>query len=233
LGRVAHLPQRWSTLTGCLRAVAAVAHDEIAGRGQDWPEAFIAAMHRNTSERAPRVVRAVGADNVRRMLDVGGGSGASSIAFARANSALRAEILDLATVEPIARRHIQEAGVADRVKVRAGDLRSDRLGEGYDLVFVSAICHMLSPGENLDLLRRCREALAPGGRIVIQDFILEADKTAPRFPALFALKMLVGTHGGSSYSEPEYAAWLGEAGFREIRHARLPEITGFMIGSRP
>jgi (2Fe-2S) ferredoxin/predicted O-methyltransferase YrrM len=227
----AHLWQRWSTLTDCVRAGAAVAHDEIAGRGQDRTEAFIAAMHRNASERAPLVVRAVGAENVRRMLDVGGGSGAYSIAFAQANSALRADILDLATVEPIARRHIQEAGVANRVEVRAGDLRSDWLGEGYDLVFVSAICHMLSAGENLDLLRRCREALAPGGRIVIQDFILEADKTAPRFAALFALNMLVGTCGGSSYSEPEYAAWLGEAGFREIRHARLPGITGLMIGS--
>ena len=108
----------------------------------------------------------------------------------------------------------------------------DRLGEGYDLVFVSAICHMLSAAENLDLLRRCREALAPGGRVVIQDFILEADKTAPRFAALFALNMLVGTRGGSSYSEPEYAGWLDEAGFREVRHVRLPGNTGLMMGTR-
>jgi (2Fe-2S) ferredoxin/SAM-dependent methyltransferase len=229
----AHLWHRWSTLTGCVHTGTAVARDEIAGRGQDWTEAFIAAMHRNASERAPLVVRAVGAENVRRMLDVGGGSGAYSIAFAHANPALRADILDLATVEPIARRHIQQAGVADRVEVRPGDLRSGPLGEGYDLVFISAICHMLSPEENLDLLRRCREALAPGGRVVIQDFILEPDKTAPRFAALFALNMLVGTRGGSSYSEPEYAGWLDEAGFREIRHARLPGITGLMIGSRP
>jgi (2Fe-2S) ferredoxin/SAM-dependent methyltransferase len=226
----AHLWHRWSALTDCVRAGTAVARDEIAGGGQDWTEAFIAAMHRNASERAPLVVRAVGAENVRRMLDVGGGSGAYSIAFAQANFALRADILDLATVEPIARRHIEKAGVAARVKVRAGDLRSDRLGDGYDLVFVSAICHMLSPGENLDLLRRCREALQPGGRIVIQDFVLEADKTAPRFAALFALNMLVGTRSGSSYSESEYAAWLGEAGFREVRHTRLPGITGLMIG---
>ncbi len=224
----AHLWSRWSTLTECVRAGAAVTH---GARDQDQTEAFIAAMHRNASERAPLVVRAVGAENVRRMLDVGGGSGAYSIAFARANSALRADILDLAAVEPIALRHIREAGVTDRVKVRAGDLRSGRLGEGYDLVFVSAICHMLGAGENLDLLRRCREALAPGGRVVIQDFILEPDKTAPRFAALFALNMLVGTRGGSSYSEPEYAAWLGEAGFRDIRRARLPGITGLMIGS--
>ena len=136
-------------------------------------------------------------------------------------------------VEPIANRHIQEAGVADRVHVRAGDLRSDRLGEGYDLVFVSAICHMLDQAENLDLLRRCREALTAGGRIVIQDFILEPDKTAPRFAALFALNMLVGTPGGSAYSEPEYAAWLAEAGLRISAACACRARPGLMIGSRP
>ena len=226
----AHLWHRWSTLTDCVRTGTAAA-PEIADRGGDWTEAFIAAMHRNASERAPLVVRTVGAEKVRRMLDVGGGSGAYSIAFAQANPALCADILDLTTVEPIARRHIEAARVADRVKVRAGDLRSDQLGEGYDLVFISAICHMLSPSENLDLLRRCHEALAGGGRVVIQDFNLEADKTAPRFAALFALNMLVGTQAGSSYSESEYAAWLGQAGFLDIRHMRLPGITGLMIGS--
>jgi (2Fe-2S) ferredoxin/SAM-dependent methyltransferase len=227
-----HLWHRWSTLTDCVRAGTAVPKGEIAERGEEWTEAFIAAMHRNASERAPLVVRAVGAESVHRMLDVGGGSGAYSIAFAQANPRLRADILDLATVEPIARRHIAQARVEDRVKVRAGDLRSGPLGEGYDLVFVSAICHMLSPAENLDLLRRCREALVPRGRLVIQDFILGPDKTSPRFAALFALNMLVGTRGGSSYSEPEYAEWLDTAGFRDIHHVRLPGITGLMIGSR-
>jgi hypothetical protein len=90
---------------------------------------------------------------------------------------------------------------------------------------------MLDEAENLDLLRRCREALASGGRVVIQDFILEPDKTAPRFAALFALNMLVGTPGGSAYSEPEYAAWLAEAGFQQVHHVRLPAPTGLMIAS--
>jgi predicted O-methyltransferase YrrM len=220
----AHLWQTWSTLTTSVRPGTETA--------EDWTEAFIAAMHRNASERAPLVVRAVGAEKVRRMLDVGGGSGAYSIAFAGANPALLADILDKATVEPIARRHIEAAGVGERVQVRAGDLRCGRLGEGYDLVFLSAICHMLDEAENLDLLRRCREALIAGGRIVIQDFILEPDKTAPRHAALFALNMLVGTPGGSAYSEPEYARWLGEAGFEKIERVRLPGPTGLMIGWR-
>jgi predicted O-methyltransferase YrrM len=133
-------------------------------------------MHRNAAERAPEVAQAVRAANVRRMLDVVGGSGAYSIAFAKANPALIADILDLASVVPITQRYIGEAGVTDRVFTRVCDLRSGKLGQDYDLVFVSAICHMLSAEENRDLLGRCYAALAPGGRIVIQDFILEPDK---------------------------------------------------------
>lgn len=224
----AHLWTTWSTLTECVLAGTSTASDGPAGGDADWTEAFIAAMHRNASERAPAVVRAVGAASVRRMLDVGGGSGAYSIAFAQANPALQAEILDLPRVTDIAQRHIDAAGLGTRVRVRPGNLY-DRFGRGYDLVFVSAICHMLDPGENRDLFRRCREALAPGGRLVVQDFILEPDKTAPKQAALFALNMLVGTRAGSSYSEPEYTAWLREAGFGEIRRVRLPGPAGLMV----
>jgi 2-polyprenyl-3-methyl-5-hydroxy-6-metoxy-1,4-benzoquinol methylase len=225
-----HLWSRWSNLTDCVRAGTAAAPHEVSVRDGEWTQAFIAAMHRNAAERAPIVVRAVGAAGIHRMLDVGGGSGAYSIAFAKANSALTADILDVAAVVPIAQQHVLQAGFGDRVSARVSDLRSDRLGQDYDLVFVSAVCHMLGPEENCDFLRRCHAALAPGGRIVIQDFLLEADKTQPRFGALFALNMLVGTRAGSSYSEPEYAAWLSAAGFRDIHRVRLPGPTGLMIG---
>lgn len=229
---IAHLWSRWSELTHCIRTGGPAVREETVTPDQEWTEAFIAAMHRNAKERAANVVRSVGGAGIRRMLDVGGGSGAYSLAFAAANPELSADILDLPSVAPIATRHIQEAGLADRVCVRTGDLRSDDLGSGYDLVYVSAICHMLSPEENGDLLRRCHAALAPGGRIVIQDFILEPDKTAPKWGALFALNMLVGTHGGSSYSEPEYATWLSSAGFRDTRRVRLPGPAGLMIAVR-
>ena len=150
----AHLWQRWTHLTGCVTTGTAVEHEEIADRGEEWTEAFIAAKH---PWRAPSVVRAVGADGVRWMLGVGGGSGRYSIAFAKANPVLTADILDLAPVVPIAQRHIREGG--DRVHTRVGDLRSDELGNGYDLVFLSAICHTLSEEENCDLLARWRAAL--------------------------------------------------------------------------
>ncbi|HSD25985.1 MAG TPA: methyltransferase [Vicinamibacteria bacterium] len=225
--------RRWSTLTDAVRAGHEVGGAEMAERGDDWTVPFIAAMHRGAAQRAPMVVQAVGAGGVRRMLDVGGGSGAYSIAFARASAALRAEILDLPTVLPIAERHVAEAGLAERVTLRAGDLRAGELGSGYDLVLLSSICHMLGPDENRDLLSRAARALSPGGRVVVSDFVLDEDGAAPRQAALFSINMLVGTPSGRSYRESEYRAFLGEAGLVGVERVRLPGPAHLVLGWKP
>jgi len=227
---MANFWRRWSTLTECIRLGTAPARREPLGPDDQSTEQFIAAMHRNGRERAPDVVRAAGIEGVRRMLDVGGGSGAYSIAFAQASRELHAEVLDRPEVLAIARGHIERAGLGGRVTARVGDMRADELGQGYDLMLLSAVCCMLSPEENRDLLRRCHRALAQRGRVVIHEFILEEDKTAPKLAALFSLHMLVGTARGASYSESEYAAWLGEEGFGEVSRIRLPGPTGLMVG---
>ncbi len=227
-----NLWRTWSTLTDCVRAGTSTSRQEASDRGEDWTGAFIAAMHRNARARASLVVKAVGTEGVRRMLDVGGGSGAYSIAFAQANQNLAVDLLDLPQVVPIARGHIEGAGLAGRVGTRTGDLRADKFGAGYDLVLVSAICHMLGEEENQDLVKRCFAALAAKGRVVIQDFILDPDRTAPRWAALFALNMLVGTRAGNTYTEGEYTAWLKEAGFQDVRHVRLPGPASLIVGTR-
>jgi 2-polyprenyl-3-methyl-5-hydroxy-6-metoxy-1,4-benzoquinol methylase len=229
---IVNLWTRWSKLTDCVRSGTAVERRETAGPGDDWAESFIAAMHANASERAPAVVRAVGAEAVDRMLDIGGGSGAYSIAFAKTNPRLQSEILDLESVLPIARRHIAEAGVADRVTARMGDLRAGGFGAGYGLVFISAICHMLSPEENRQLLANSFAALRPGGRVAVQDFILDPDRTGPPWAALFALNMLVGTASGNTYTEEEYASWLRAAGFASVQRVNLPGPADLMLATR-
>ncbi len=228
---IVHLWETWSTLTECVRT--GTTSGRRSASANDWTGAFIAAMHANASRRAEAVVEAVDAAGVRRMLDVGGGSGAYSIAFARANPALGAEILDVGDVVPIARRYIAEAGVGDRVVTREGDLRTSDFGTGLDLVLISAICHMLSEDENRELAAKAYAALDAGGRVVISDFILDPDRAGPRMAALFALNMLVGTRQGNTYTEEEYASWMREAGFDGIRRVALPGPAHLMIGARP
>lgn len=220
---------RWSNLTECVRTGTAVGFKEMADRGDKWTIPFIAAMHKNASARASQIVNAVNADNVKKVLDVGGGSGAYSIAFAKANQDLRAVIFDLPDVTKIAQAHIDEAGVTDRVTTKIGDFRTDEFDQGYDLVFISAIAHMNSPQVNIDLFKKSYDALVSGGRVVIQDFILGPEKTSPQIGTLFALNMLVGTKAGSSYSETEYDEWLKEVGFKKIQLIRLPGPTALIF----
>jgi SAM-dependent methyltransferase len=225
-----HLWKRWSTLTECVRTGTAVARSE---REPLEVEAFIAAMDANASGRAPELVAAVGAAGVQRMLDLGGGSAAYSLAFARANPGLRAEVLDLEAVVPLTRRYIRAAGLDERVTVRAGDMLAGSFGSGYDLVLVASICHMFAPEENRALFKACGEALAPGGRLVMMDFLLDPEGTGPRWAAVFALNMLTATRSGNSYTEAEYAAWLGEAGFTDVRRVDLSGPASLMIGETP
>jgi (2Fe-2S) ferredoxin/ubiquinone/menaquinone biosynthesis C-methylase UbiE len=226
----ANLWDRWSTLTEAVRAGTSVA---ARSRDQRGVVSFIAAMDRNAKERANAVVKAVAPNGVRRMLDLGGGSGAYSIAFVQASPDLHSVVMDLAEVIPITQGHIRNSGLTDRISTRVGDMLRDPLGERYDLVLLSAICHMFSVEENRALFERVYRALAPGGRFVVQDFILEPDKTSPRFATLFALNMLVGTRAGNTYSEPEYAAWLADAGFQDVHRVRLPGPAQLMLATRP
>ena len=224
----ANLWYRWSNLTESVRMGTPAPR---AGDG-GWVNTFIAAMDRNARERAQAVVNVVGAEGIRRILDLGGGSAAYSIAFAQANPTVTAEVLDLPDVIPLTQEYIRRADLADRIRTCAGDMLRDPLGQGFDLVLLSAICHMFSPEENRALFQRAYAALVPGGRLLVQDFILEAEKTVPRFAALFALNMLVGTRGGSTYSEPEYTVWLTEAGFTDVRRVRLAGPAGMLIATR-
>jgi SAM-dependent methyltransferase len=226
-----HLWDTWSTLTACVKAGTTQREDRQDKAPREWTEAFIQAMHDRALPSAAAMVTTIGAEGVRHMLDIGGGPATFSIAFARANPGLDATVLDLERVVPIAERNIRGAGLSDRVKARIGDLRTDAFGTGYDLILASAICHMLSEAENQDLFRRCASALAPGGRLVVREFILDPDRTSPKESVLFALNMLVGTAHGSTYTEAEYRTWLTAAGLKDItRHSNGEDL---LVAVRP
>lgn len=225
---IANIWHGWSNLTDVVKSGTV----ERGARSAEGTKDFIAAMHRNASERARLLIKSVGTDGVRRVLDLGGGSGAYSIAFAKAAPAIEAVILDVPEVVGLTKDYVERAGVASQVKIRPGDMLTSPLDGGYDLVMLNAICHMFSPAQNRALLKRAFGVLAQGGRLVVQDFILNPDKTSPRHAALFAINMLVGTNEGSSYSEPEYSEWMREAGFTEVNRVKLPGPSGLMIGRK-
>jgi len=224
----ANIWHRWSTLTDAVRHGTCIPIDRDST--PEWMANFIAGMDRNAKARASRLVQALGTAGVRRILDLGGGSGAYSIAFAKASSDVRCEILDVPEVVPLTTEYVNKAGVSAQINLRSGDMLTDDLGSGYDIIMLNAICHMFSEEQNQQLLHRARQALAPNGRLVLQDFILNRDKTGPLHAALFSLNMLVATDHGASYSETEYSGWMKNAGFADISGVKLPGPSGVIVG---
>ncbi len=67
---------------------------------------------------------------------------------------------------------------------------------------------------------------------MVQDFILNPEKTGPQFAALFTINMLVGTEQGASYNETEYTDWLKSAGFSEVQRITLPGPSDLIVATR-
>jgi len=135
----------------------------------------------------------------------------------------RAEVFDQPAVLAIAERHIREAGLEDRVSTRVGDLRTDEFGGGYDLVLISAICHMLSEGREFEnLLARVYRALAPAAASRFRiSWPARATRRGPRAAALFSLNMPRKHARGASYSEDEYTP-VAARGPASARCGRIP-----------
>ena len=226
-----HLWDSWSALTGAVRNGGLVAQKAVDERDDKWFVAFIAAMHARAAGEAPGLIDGLDLTGVSRVLDVGGGSGAFSMAFVRAADTIRATVFDLPNVVPLTQGYIDQEGLGDRIDTVAGDYNKDELPGGYDLVFLSAIIHSNSSQQNQALFNKVGKALNPGGRIVVSDFIMNDDRLGPTFGVFFALNMLVNTPLGDTFTESEIKEWMAAAGisFLERKDQRA---TGLMIGRK-
>lgn len=195
-----------------------------ARRGFDH-ESFIMGMHNLTVLRTESLIKAIGLNDIKSMLDLGGGPGTNAIAMAK--KGIKAAVFDLPETIKIAKKVVRREGVKG-VGFIAGDFHSDSIGSGYDLILLSQILHAFSAEENIALLHKCEASLNPGGRIVVQEFLITETRTAPPRSALFSVNMLVGTENGRCYSPKEIKRWLTQTGFKNIVIRELPETVLIM-----
>jgi len=157
----------------------------------------------------------------RRLLDVGGGTGSWTIAVVRRHPHLRATVLDLPVVAEMARARVAETGMADRIAVVAGDAMAEQLPGGHDVFLVANLVHYWSPETNSALLRRVRNAVQPGARLLLADFWTDPTHTEPVQAALMAGEFAALLREGDVYSVEEVGEWLPAAGWRFLEHLPL------------
>lgn len=147
------------------------------------------------------------------ILDVACGSGLFSLTSAARLPQAHVTLLDSPEVLDLTKGTIEQLGLADRTAFIAGDAFEVPLDGPYDLIIVSHLFHHFSEERCAVLLARLRDVLAPGGRLVIHEFISGADPAETPFPYLFSVIMLTSTHEGEAYSLDTYERLLRDAGF--------------------
>jgi ubiquinone/menaquinone biosynthesis C-methylase UbiE len=151
------------------------------------------------------------------ILDVGGGSGIFSAMWLAMNPQARSTQIDWANVNRIAKAFTARHGVADRFRTVDGDFHTVDFGTAeHDIAVFSHLAHQEGPEDNVAIFRKFRRALRPGGALVINDFVVDDDRSGPPFPLIFRSEMLVRTRRGSTWTQNDYRTWLGDAGFTDI-----------------
>lgn len=189
----------------------------------NWSEIPTFSMEENSYKKAAELAENVDLTGKRRLLDVGGGSGAYSAAFVGTYPGLEAAVFDLPEPIKVTKRLLEEKGMGDRVKTIEGDFEVDDLGSGFDCILISNIMHFQDEKDNKRLLKKAHNALQEGGAVIIHGPILDEGKTSPKNAAIFSIHMLLKSDGGRTYAWSEIEAWLEEAGFVEPGRTELTE----------
>lgn len=169
--------------------------------------------------------------SVRYLIDVGGGNGTNIMALARKNPALKAAVFDSATVCEIARQHIAQAGLADRLGAVAGDCFQDPFPAGADAILFCHFFTIWSPERNQALLAKAYQALAPGGVVLIFNMMQNDDRSGPLTAAMGSPYFLtLATGEGMLYTWSEYEQWIRAAGFQHVVRRELIRHHGVVMG---
>jgi ubiquinone/menaquinone biosynthesis C-methylase UbiE len=168
-----------------------------------------------------------------RVLDLGAGSGVWSIAVAQSSPRVTVTAIDFPGVLPVTKKFAERFGLADRYTFVPGELGTVDFGRDHNLITIGHILHSEGVERSKKLLRKCFDALAPGGTIAIQEFLVNADRTGPPMALIFAVNMLVNTDAGDTWSFDEIAAWLTEAGFTNARVLEAPGPSPLILATRP
>jgi len=230
----ANLRHAWLRIPESVRTGAPAPRPEKTAKDRKArTRSFILAMADGSRGQAAQLAAALDLSNVSRVLDVGGGPGTYLFEMVKKKPDITGAVFDLPATLEITWELIAENKLEHAVGTIAGDFNVDELGSGYDLVLLSSIVHIYSTKENARLVKRCFNALNPGGQIVVKEFLLDPGGASPLHAALFSVNMLVNTDGGSAYTEKEIGAWMSAAGLRGIKRTDLPPRSSIMVGFKP
>jgi ubiquinone/menaquinone biosynthesis C-methylase UbiE len=229
------LMPRWLELNEVVRTGRPAPYDDSdegrAAHFEEFVEDILPLSQPAARALAEALVSEAG-DRPMRVLDVAAGSGVWGMALAQRSPRVRVTAVDWPRVLDVTLRVAARYGVGDRVEARPGDVFEIDLGGDYQAAVLGHILHSFGEDRNRALLKKVHEALAPGGVVAIAEFLVDEARASQTNGLIFAVNMLVNTEHGDTYSFPEIAGWLKEAGFENVRSMEAPGSAPLILANR-
>ena len=200
-------------------------HDQ----GDEATRTYIYGMHYRGLAQAQLLARKIPLKGRKRLVDIAGGPGTFSIMLCKANKGLSATVIDRPQTLRVTREIIASYGINDRVATKEGDYLADTFGAGYDAGLLSSMFNQESPTVVKDILRKTHDALAPGGLVIVQEQLLNDEKSGPALAAMIGVNQLLHTPGGAAYSGREMGDWMKEVGFTKVKRVPMPSPSPFIV----
>ena len=220
----------WTDLVPKLRAWQPGTADDNTPQHTGQDKAYMRAQHNFSL----LIGRALGGDfdfsRCRKMLDLGAGTGAMSIAICELHDELRAATFDLPEISEVARTFVRESLLSERIDVCAGNFKEDELPVGFDIVLLANLLSADSEETNRELLHKLYELLPDGGACILSGWILDDNRTGPLIPVLFCMEDIIWQAPDVERSASTYLIWLKEAGFVEIEREMYCPPTSLIVG---
>ncbi|RZN34204.1 MAG: methyltransferase [Methanosarcinales archaeon] len=197
-----------------------------------FAEVFTVGMDSRGAYFAPVLARAIDLSGHDNLLDVAGASGIYSSAIVSQYPHLLASVFEKPPVDRIARNSIDKWGLSDRIGVVTGDMFRDEFPSGFDVHLFSNVLHDWDVGAVKLLLENSYRNLRPGGRILIHDAHLNAEKDGPLTVAEYSVLLMFLTEG-RCYSISEMEEVLVGVGFSEIACVPTVASRSVIMGKKP
>ncbi|MCO1576638.1 acetylserotonin O-methyltransferase [Crossiella sp. SN42] len=224
------LSQAWTELTHTVRT-GETAFDRVHGHGLfehlDRDPAAAAAFHRvmagSTRMVAPALAAAYDFSGVSTLVDVGGGDGTLLAALLTAHPHLRGTVYDTEAAVSAAPALLTAAGVADRAIALGGDFFTG-VPEGADRYLLKSILHDWPDEDSVTILRHCRAAMRPEGRVVVIEPVLPVDLREPgALSAVMSDMQMLALTPGRERTLAEFSRVFADSGLALAEAYPLPE----------
>ena len=183
---------------------------------------------------AEDTLQMVDLSGVKRLLDIGGGTGAFLAVVSRKYPSLNMGLFDLPAVVEGAGARLARAGVSNPLTIHPGSFRDDPLPTGADAISLIRVLYDHADATVIKLLAAVFRALPPGGLLIVSEPMSGGavpDRATDSYFAFYTAAMQTGrTRSGA-----EIAVLMAAAGFADITDIKgiRPFVTSVVTARRP